>query len=311
MCFVSSTSQAMQWPAFLRATSLLLLCSSTVALHPSLHANRRCITRRAAPDLQLSRRQTTRLIVTEPSGDSSTQRQWSRLAVGAACLLLALDTSFYTFPLPFLGSILLEAGHTPAAISNLVASFTYTALLAGGANLVLAARRTTSRTPPQLFRTLAALAAIVCVMAGAQAARPTYLVLLLSRLVQGAATQTAWPTALAVATALPPMFGISATAWVWGGSSVGEVLGPKFGAELFRFGGERLPFAIAALLAALLARPSPASSAGLSSSGRWSSRRRRSAWGPPQRLQQGGDPVVRQAGRGRRHPRRQLCLSAD
>eukprot|EP00966_Prymnesium_polylepis_P260843 6024755-Prymnesium_polylepis.1 len=81
-------------------------------------------------------------------------------------------------------------------------------------------------------------------VAGAQAAAPRFGVLFLARLVQGAASQFAWATALATAASLAPFCGVKATAWVMAGNSLGEVLGPQFGSKLFAVGGVRLPFAV-------------------------------------------------------------------
>ena len=57
-------------------------------------------------------------------------------------LLILLDITFYTFPLPFLGDHLAAAGHSPGQVAQMFASFTYTGLAAGLVVLVRELRRT-------------------------------------------------------------------------------------------------------------------------------------------------------------------------
>lgn len=171
----------------------------------------------------------------------------------SATLLILLDITFYTFPLPFLGDYLLSTGTTPKQVANLIAAFTYTGLAAGLLVLVRELKRAVPRTQRQRCISLAIVASIMAVVSAAQSMAPTYPVLFCCRLVQGGATQLAWSSALATAASLNPVAGIKATAWVMAGNSLGEVLGPQFGATLFTRGGVRLPFAVAAGLAASLA----------------------------------------------------------
>ena len=171
----------------------------------------------------------------------------------SATLLILLDITFYTFPLPLLGDFLLRTGHTPAQVANLIAAFTYTGLVAGLLVLVRELKRAVPRTQRQRCVSLAVVASTMALVSGVQALSPTYPVLFGCRLVQGGATQLAWSSALATAATLNPVAGIKATAWVMAGNSLGEVLGPQFGATLYARGGVRLPFAAASLLAASLA----------------------------------------------------------
>ena len=172
--------------------------------------------------------------------------------VASATLLIMLDITFYTFPLPFLGDFLSAQGHTPQQISNLVATFTYTALVAGAAVVAVESTSKTQRTQRQQFVALATVAFVMSAVATAQAVFPRYSVLFFTRLVQGAASQFAWASALAAAASLGPLLGVKATAWVMAGNSLGEVIGPQFGSSLFTRGGVQLPFAAAAVLAGLL-----------------------------------------------------------
>ena len=184
--------------------------------------------------------------------------------VVAATLLITLDITFYTFPLPFLGGYLSDTlGCSPSKIANLVATFTYSALAAGAAVVFLEGRRDAPRTQRQQCARLATAAFVMASVAGAQAVSPTFRVLFLARLVQGAASQFAWAIALAAAASLGPFAGVKATAWVMAGNSLGEVLGPQFGSKLYGIGGVRLPFAAASGLAFLLAGALAASAATL------------------------------------------------
>ena len=187
----------------------------------------------------------------------------NRFQVACSTFLILLDITFYTFPLPFLADHLTQTGHHPSEITNLVAAFTYSGLVAGFAILVRELRRTAPRTARQRCQTLAAVACIMAACAGAQALAPTYGVLFATRLVQGAATQVAWCSALATAAGLRPVAGVKATAWIMTGNSLGEVVGPPFGSVLFGLGGVRMPFAVASVLAASLAAALGAAVAGL------------------------------------------------
>ncbi|KAL1508538.1 hypothetical protein AB1Y20_004637 [Prymnesium parvum] len=172
----------------------------------------------------------------------------------AATLLITLDITFYTFPLPFLADFLSHSlGCPPAKVATLVATFTYSALAAGAAIVVMEGRRRSPRRAAQQCVALAAAAALMGSVAAAQAAVPRYAVLLVARLVQGAVSQFAWATALAAAASLAPLADVKATAWVMAGNSLGELLGPQFGSKLYAWGGVRLPFAVASAMAFLLA----------------------------------------------------------
>ena len=146
----------------------------------------------------------------------------NRWRVVSATLLIMLDITFYTFPLPFLGDFLISTGHTSVQVANLVAAFTYSGLVAGLWVLVRELRRAKPRTQRQRYIALSTTALVMAAGAAAQAAVPTYAVLFAARLVQGGATQFAWSSALATAASLSPVGGVKATAWVMAGNSLGE-----------------------------------------------------------------------------------------
>ncbi|KAL3906847.1 MAG: hypothetical protein SGPRY_010394 [Prymnesium sp.] len=153
-------------------------------------------------------------------------------------------------------------------IANLVATFTYSALAAGGGIVLLESRRKQPRTQWQQCVALASAAGVMASLAAAQGAFPVYSVLLLARLVQGAVSQFAWATALTAAASLGPLFDVKATAWVMAGNSLGELLGPQFGSKLYSLGGVRLPFLVASGTALLLSSAFSASARALRSSSR-------------------------------------------
>ena len=267
---------------------LLLFLSSTAALRPlGPHSHIQSFPRTALTQrTSACRTGSTSLCASQP--DRKGHAKWITICssnsfrVVSATLLIVLDITFYTFPLPFLGDHILRSGRTPAEYASLVAAFTYSGLVAGLAILVREIRRVSARTPRQRMATLAGVACIMAAGSAAQAILPSYSVLCGARLLQGGATQVAWSTALATAATLGPVAGVKPTAWIMAGNSVGEVIGPQFGARFFSMGGVRLPFAVASGLAALLAvalgstasslprepAPPPSSSTGPSSSSR-------------------------------------------
>jgi predicted MFS family arabinose efflux permease len=218
----------------------------------------------------------------------------------AATLLILLDITFYTFPLPFLGDYLLSTGTTPAQVANLIAAFTYTGLVAGLLVLVRELKRAQPRTQRQRYVSLAIVAFVMAAVSAAQSIAPTYPVLFGCRLVQGGATQLAWSSALATAASLNPVAGIKATAWVMAGNSLGEVLGPQFGATLFTRGGVRLPFAVASALAASLAAALGLAAASLGKEDGGTSRRLRPADAARTRDESGGGSSGGSSGGGLR-----------
>ena len=222
-----------------------LLCAS-----PSINAKEEALTTRALPAVDEKR-----------TGLSSwaASNAWLVISLG---LLLLLDICFYTFPLPFLGEHLMQLGHTSADIAQLVASFTYTGLVAAVVVLVRSFK-SPRRTLSHRYATLAGVTLAVAAGAFAQALSPSYPVILIGRLVQGAGAQLAWSNAQVAAASLGPVAGIKASAMVMGGASLGEVVGPQFGARCFSLGGVRWPFGIAAALAAMLSTALACSAAAL------------------------------------------------
>lgn len=220
---------------------------------PSAACPRLCAGARG-PARRVGKRGSTTAICVATEGAEPPLPASNAFRVIAATLLITLDITFYTFPLPFFGDFLsTDLRCSPSSIANLIATFTYSALATGGAIVLMEGRRETPRSERQQCLALASAGLVMASVAAAQALHPTYAVLFIARLVQGATSQFAWSTALAAAASLRPLGNIKATAWVMAGNSLGELTGPQFGSTLYNLGGVRLPFAAASALAFLLA----------------------------------------------------------
>jgi MFS family permease len=83
------------------------------------------------------------------------------------------------------------------------------------------------------------------------AAAPTYPLLLLGRLIQGAASAATWTAGLSLIAVHYPSKRAEMMGFALMGSTAGSLLGPTIGGALYQFGGYLLPFAVTGVLVAI------------------------------------------------------------